>query len=203
MKRLRRNLKTSDFDRMNLPRDFWRATVNDVPESLRNVVRRYLVNTDEMMKRGAGLFLMGDAGVGKTGIAALILKEARARGYTTYFTALWELRECIKNRVDFEAGVSLLQRCRQVDVLVLDGLGLEDKKDWNLDAHSIEELIRYRGAQRRVTILTTRLGADLLDAEMPGLLTAIQGCMVALRVTGPNMRAERDQELNRVVLGQD
>ncbi len=203
VRRLRRNLVRSDFERMNLPRDFWRATVQDVPEDLRDIVNRYLVNTDAMMKRGAGLLLMGDPGVGKTGIAALISKEARARGYTCYFTTIWELRECVKNRIDFETGMSVLGRCRDVHVLTLDGLDLTDKKDWNFDVHTIEELIRFRAAQRRVTIITTRLGPDVLDAEMPALLTATQGCMVALRVTGPNMRDKRDLELNRVVLGQD
>lgn len=188
---------------MNLPRDFWRATVQDVPEDLRDIVRRYLVNTDAMMKKGAGLFLMGDPGVGKTGIAALVVKEARARGYTTFFTALWELRECIKTRIDFEQGVPILHRCREVDVLVLDGLDLDYLQDYHLDVHGIEELIRFRGAQRRVTILTTQLDAATLDAKMPRLLTATQGCMVPLRVAGPNKREQRDQELNRVVLGQD
>jgi DNA replication protein DnaC len=203
VRRLRRNLVRSDFERMNLPYDFWRATVQDVPDGLRDIIHRYLVNTDAMMKKGAGLLLMGEPGVGKTGIAALVVKEARARGYTTFFTTVWELRECVKTRIDFEPGIPILHRCRQVDVLVLDGLDLDYVKDFHLDAHAIEELIRFRGAQRRVTIITTRLDADTLDAKMPGLLTATQGCMVALRVAGPNKREQRDQELNRVVLEQD
>ena len=203
MKRLRRKLGVTDFERMNLPHEFWRAVVQVVPESMRDIVTRYLVNTDAMVKRGAGMMLSGDPGVGKTGIAALVLKEARSRGYTAYFTSVWELRECVKTRIDFEDGKSVPHRCREVDVLVLDGLDEGDKKDFHFDARDIEHLIKYRGARRKVTVVTTRMSPTELASSMSGLMIAAQGCMVPLRVIGEDLRQSRSEELNRVVFGQD
>jgi DNA replication protein DnaC len=198
---LRRQLVRSDFERMNLPRGFWRARIQGVQESMRDVVRRYLVNIDTMCKRGAGMLLSGNPGVGKTAIAALVAKESRMRGYTVYFTTIWELRECVRNRIDFEDGKSVLQRCREVDVLILDELGLEDVKDYHFDIHALEQLVKARAAQRRVTVITTRLDSDKLLSSMSGLMNATQGCMVPLRVAGIDLRQQQSEELNELLLG--
>jgi DNA replication protein DnaC len=186
---------------MNLPREYWTAKVQGVPESMRTTIHRYLVNTDIMLDRGAGMFLTGPAGVGKTGIASLVCKEARSRGYTVYFTSVWELRECVKSKVMFEETTSVLDRCREVDVLVLDGLREEDQKDYTFGSRAIEELLVGRGTRKRVSIVTSRLDMRGIDKFFPGLLEAVQGCMVVLPVTGEDLRRAQSEELKRAVLG--
>lgn len=203
VQRLRRPNTRSDFERMNLPRDYWTVKVQGVPESVREMVRRYLVNTDTMVSRGAGMILSGRAGVGKTGIAALVAKEARSRGYTVYFTSVWELRECVRSKVMFDEGTSILDRCREVDVLVLDGLRPEDQKDYTFGGRSIEELLVGRGARKQVSILTTRMDVKDMLESFGGLLEAVQGCMVSVPVEGPDLRQAQNEELMRVVLGTD
>jgi DNA replication protein DnaC len=203
VKRLRRTLGRSDLERMNIPKQYWGAKVQYVAESVQDVVRRYLVNTDEMMKRGAGMFVTGSPGVGKTSIAILVCKEARARGYTAYFAPIWELRECIKSRVIFEETTSVLDRCKEVDVLVLDDLCLEDARDYGFGARRIEELLSFRGSQQLVTIVTTRLTQADLNTTYKSLILSTQGCMVFLPVEGPDQRREQNEELNRAVFGSD
>lgn len=188
---------------MNLPRDYWTVKVQGVPESVQDTVRRYLVNTDTMMERGAGMILSGSPGVGKTGIAALVCKEARSRGYTVYFTSVWELRECIRAKILFDEGTSVLDRCREVDVLVLDGLRTEDQKDYVFGIRAIEELLVGRGARKKVSLVTTRMNMRELREAFEGLLDAVQGCMVSLPVEGPDLRRAQNEELKRAVLGTD
>lgn len=201
MQRLRRPLVPADFERMNLPREFWTAKVQNVPASVRDTITRYLVNTDVMLARGAGMLLTGPAGVGKSGIGALVCKEARSRGYTAYFIGAWELRESIRARLLFEDEVSVMDRCRQVDVLVLDGLRPEDAGERLFGMRDIEELVTMRGVRKLVTIVTTRMGAAELNRHFPGFLESVQGCVVSLPVTGSDLRRDLNEELKRVVLG--
>jgi DNA replication protein DnaC len=201
VKRLRRTLTRSDLERMNLPRECWEAKVQFVSESVSDVVRRYLINVDDMVERGAGLFITGGPGVGKSSIASLACKESRARGYTAYFTPVWELRECVKARVLFEETTSVLDRCKQVHVLVLDDLSLDDAKDYSFGARRIEELLSFRGSQRLVSIVTTRLSQKELRQSFGSLLSSTQGCMVFLPVIGPDRRQEQNEELSRAVFG--
>lgn len=201
MSRLRRQLTEADFERMNLSKEFWTLKIQGVAESVRELATRYLVNIDQMKERGAGILLNGPPGVGKSGIAALICKEARARGYTAYFTSVWELRECIRARIQFETDTSILDRCREVDVLVLDGLRAEDSPERFFGARDIEELVVTRGLRKKVTVVTTRMTATEMNHHFTGFLNAAQSCLVSVPVNGPDLRQSQNEELRRAVLG--
>jgi DNA replication protein DnaC len=203
VERLRRTLGRSDLERMNIPKKFWGAKVQYAPESVRDVVRRYLLNIDKMVARGAGMYVVGKPGVGKTSIAVMVCKEARSCGFTAYFTPIWELRECIKSRVMFEENTSVLDRCKEVDVLVLDDLCADDVKDYTFGARRIEELLSYRSSQKLITAVTTRLDASELKSKFASLISSTRGCMVFLPVEGPDLRRKQDEELNRAVFGSD
>ena len=203
MERLRRTLGRSDLERMNIPKKFWGAKVQYAPESVRDVVRRYLLNVDKMVERGAGMYVVGGPGVGKTSIAVMVCKEARSCGFTAYFSPVWELRECIKSRVMFEEDTSVLDRCKGVSVLVLDDLSIEDAKDYTFGARRIEELLAYRGSQKLVTLVTSRLSIADLDDSYESLISSTRGCMVFLSVEGPDQRRKQDEELKRAVFGSD
>lgn len=201
MLRFRRKLGPPDFVRMNLPEDYWTAKVQGVSEKVRPAVVRYLRQIDRLVPDGVGLFVHGEPGVGKTGIAALVCKETRAAGYTVYFTSVWELRELIRARVAFDDDTSMLRRCQDVDVLVLDGLQTEDANDRVFGKREIAELIAHRARARKVTVVTTQLGAAELRGSMKPVLDAAQGSMVHLTVEGPNLRRARQDELRKVVFG--
>jgi len=197
----RRKLDKADFSRMNLPEAYWRVRVQGVQDKVREPVVNYLRKIDEMVKLGAGLWISGPAGTGKTSIAALAAKEARSRGFTVYFTTIGELRECIRSRIGFDDTTSILGRCRNVDLLVLDELRSDDADDKFFGAKHIEELAAHRRAERRVSILTTRLDADKLDKHFPGLRSASEGGMVWFPVNGRNLRQDRSKELRNAVFG--
>ncbi len=197
----RRKLDRADFARMNLPEAYWRTKVQGVQESVQGPTRNYLRKIDQMIANGAGLWLTGPKGVGKTSIGALAAKEARSRGFTVYFTSVWELRECIRSRIGFDDNMSILGRCQSVDLLILDELREDDADQHYFGAKQIEELLAHRRAQSRPTILTTRMDADKLDRHFPGLRSASEGGMVWFPVSGRNLRLDKAKELRDAVFG--
>ena len=195
----RRKLRRDDFLRMNLPEDFWRAKVQYVQPSAIKPVTNYLLKIDRMMALGAGLWLTGGPGVGKTSIAALAAKEARSRGYTVYFTSVWELRECARSRIGFDDRLSVMGRCQEVDLLILDELRVEDRDQAFLGAKELQDLISFRRAHSRPTIITTRLKAKELAIQFSGLCSAGDGCMVVIPVEGKNLRSDREAEIKSIL----
>jgi DNA replication protein DnaC len=198
----RRTLEAPDLVRMNLPEAYWRANVATVPESVRPAVTRYLTKMDEMMTRGAGLMVLGAPGVGKTAIAALAAKEARMRGYTVYFTTVWELREGIRSMMQFDGEMTLMERAQAVDMLVLDDIRPDDlDKGW-FGRSEIEALAAYRAARRKVTIITAQAESFTdFASKVKALVRATEETVVPLIVVGPNLREAQKADVRRAVLG--
>lgn len=195
----RRKLDKADFTRMNLPESYWRIRVQGVQPKVYEPTCNYLRRIDEMIRMGAGLWISGDQGVGKTSIAALAAKEARSRGFTVYFTSIWELRECIRSRIGFDDNVTVLGRCQSVDLLVLDELREDDADQHFFGAKQLEELLAHRRAAGKPSIVTTRLKADKLDRSFPGLRSPSEGSMVWFPVSGRNLRLDQAKVIKAAV----
>ena len=198
----RRALSPPDFERMNLPKEFWRAKVHGVPEAVRPTVERYLLRIREMTEKGIGLFIHGDPGVGKTSIAALAVKEARSRGYTALFIGVWELRESMRSRMMFEENVSIQERCREVDVLVLDALAPEDASEMFVNQKFLKDLVSWRRSHQKVTIITSRIEPPTLKTTMRELFDSTVGALVLMPVKGENQKLRRHDEFVREVFGE-
>ena len=175
--------------------------VDGVPQATRAPVRNYLLKFEEMAERGAGLLLWGNSGVGKTAIAALVAKEARTRGFSAFFTSIFDLREALRSRQMFDGESSVLSRCREVDVLVLDNIQLADLSELYVNLRFIEELVVSRGSHLKITILTTRIAREVLTSDHGLFLETIEGYLVAMKVDGPDLRMKRSDDLKTVVLG--
>lgn len=195
----RRKLERVDLVRMNLPEDLWYSKVDGVLESVRPAIARYLWKVPQMVQDGIGLLIHGPEGTGKSAIASLVAKEARSGGYTVLFVRVWELREMLRSRMDFDDDTTMIGRAREVDVLVLDDLRESDATEKFFGLSEIEALISLRGAKRRVTVVTTRLSKGSRALER--VLDAGQSCLVPFPLKGPNLHEQRQQELKRVVFG--
>jgi len=193
--RPQRKLDAADLERMNIPEEHWRTRAKRVPESVREVVTRYLQNIPTRIKRGAGLWVSGPPGVGKSAIASLICKAARSRLFTAFFIQVPELRECVRNRIMFEEGASILDRCFTVDVLALDDLCAEDATARMFGAFEIRDLIKRRVSRRKVTIVTTPLDLEELRGAFGTMVNSTQNGMVYFPVEGPNIRELQNERL--------
>lgn len=199
-------LQQYDLERMNLPPEFWRAKATDITDpDTQRVIARYLTNLDERFKDGHGLLLYGDPGVGKTPIAAMIAKEARTWKKTVFFTMIWELRECVRSRMSFDINTSVLDRCREVDLLVLDGFVEEDIDDRLINARTLEQLITYRGQRGRLTIVTTRIDKAALrtDKGLKQFTAGTEAYLFPLKIKGENQRTSRKKDMRNAILGEE
>lgn len=191
----RRSLDPDDFRRMNLPPEFWRVSTDKVPEGAQEPVNNYLSQASTLVNEGVGFVLSGDAGVGKTSIAALLAAEARRLGFTAFFTTVSDLREMIRNRIAFDPTASVLERCRDVRLLILDNLRPEDAREHPFDAAALEGLLESRVQWNRATILTTRMKFEEFAKTYKSAMEILRGHSAFFDIIGVNQRESEERRL--------
>lgn len=171
-----------------------------VPDAAIDPIKRYLRGLQAMTDRGIGLLLWGPPGVGKTAIAALIAKEARTYGLTVFFVTVFDLRELMRARIDFEGNTSVFERCRDVDVLVLDALRIEDASEHLVNLSTVESLIEHRNSRKKTTIVTSRNSPRQLKDTSASFMETLKGRVFPLMVSGPNLRDKNEEALKNHLL---
>lgn len=144
-----------------------------------------------MRGKGISLYLHGDPGTGKTGIGVLILKEARAWGYTALFASVADLREAVRHR-DYSRESTITDKARTVDFLLLDDLCEADINEKTFNMHEVRNLLISRWDKGLVTILTsTLIPGQWREKKAEDVANGIHKTCVSLRVTGPNRHSEQ------------
>jgi DNA replication protein DnaC len=196
--RLGRKLDRDDFLRMNLPEEFWKKF--KVPEEVSEPLHEYVKKHEELMRDGIGIYLYGPTGRGKTTAAAELAKAIRSLSHTVFFVTVSDLREMIRSRIEFSDDQSAMERCKQVDFLVLDNLtAIEDTKSPFLGASALEDLLRFRVSAKRPTVITSQMGLSALRTAFEGLSFAsiAQGACIFLPLTGKDLRSSAQAELSK------
>ena len=133
----------------------------------------WLQDVDYTMQTGMGLTLHGTHGTGKTLIGVLLLKGMLAKGYSGYMTTLAGMIDMLADGWrDPAAQQRFVAMCKGTDVLLLDDIGQERHEErtyWDdkakvsktvrtpksLARSSLDEVLRYRLGNAKVTIITT------------------------------------------------
>lgn len=200
----RKKLGESDMLRMMIPKAYWRFTFEEISEyeddecSPKEIARRYLSKLPEMMTRGVGLLLWGKNGRGKSGIAVVIAKEARRRGYTVLYAESSDLKRSVIEKVAFDEDISMWERARSVDMLVLDDLGKGTQDRTGFGARLLDELIRHRNANGRVTLISTNMNPtekQLEDELKASTIHSLKECVIPCEIVGHDRREEKREEL--------
>ena len=196
-----RKLTQEELEWVRLPRRYWRATLDGVQEGVhKEVLSRFLGNMKAMMASGYGLLLWGSNGVGKTSIAAVIAKEAKRAGYSVYFTRAADYRDDVFTGAMFDSELTVRQKARSVDLLVLDDLGKEGKDASGSAERCYEDLVRSRTADLKSTVMTTNLTVEQFsDPDLGGyrtsFLAVMRGSVLPTLVEGRDMREDDDSAL--------
>jgi DNA replication protein DnaC len=125
----------------------------------RRLLDWYVSNFAYVRERGLSLYIWGSVGVGKTGLAVVIAKEY-ARWCLSDERYIWDFSAFYSDlSAFFEAREDSEEGSWNADLYVLDEFGRDilgqDVRDWLV--RRLERFVRFRVAQRKVTILVSNL----------------------------------------------
>lgn len=136
-------------------REWSERQLHDVPEPMWNptVPKRYEEAAGgedyaNQVANGRWLYISGDVGVGKTYLAASILKVLARKGSTEFVSAV--------NATNLDAQDSL----KKAKFLVIDDLGKETSSEWSVA--KIWEVIDYRYSEMKPTVITSQYTLEQL-----------------------------------------
>lgn len=188
MKRTKRELTEGDFELMCLPKEFWVASWSFLSDSkVKQKVFNYLnsLNIDhQVAKDGDGLLIAGEHGTGKTYISAICAKAFRKYEYSVYFVSAAHLQDGAEQGIEFDEGEGMLDRAKNVDVLIIDDLGMEAVSPLKKNNYVVD-VISHRKNWKKVLIVTTCKEPEAL-AVMYGkhVMDMMKSFMFGLRVEG-------------------
>ena len=140
---------------------------NQHNKDLLKIAKGYCEKWDEMYANNYGILLCGGAGTGKTFAGFAIANELYARGVSVIAVSVSKLLGAIKDSYDRngEIGESeVLRAVSEVNLLMLDDLGVEHKTAWSYEKfYSIIDA-RYRTA--KPLIITTNLSVSDLRRRL-------------------------------------
>lgn len=210
MSSFRRELTTEDLERMRIPQRYWESRFDEISAtsgrkspSPRKIVRSYMEKMDEMWSRGAGLFIWGPNGMGKTSAAVVLAKEFRRRGRTVLFMACSEIKSAIIDKTAFDGETRLWERAKTVEVLVLDDLGKGVQDGTGFGLRALDELLRTRNANKKTTFITTNMtpGKQLEGELKKSTLHSLKESIIPVKFDGPDRREETKGELISLLMG--
>ena len=179
-------LDDEDFARMHLPVELWSASKEGLSPKIRDPIEKFCGRILEVKSKNVGLFLYGKGGSGKTGAASVVLKEARAWGFTAYAASVTVLREAVRTYAAFDNESSIIDRARSVDFFLLDDLRAEDAQEKFFTINDVRNLIVSRHDRGLPTLITSLLAPIAWGKLAPGILAAIDKCCAVQLVEGPD-----------------
>jgi hypothetical protein len=180
-----------DFKLMNLGRLYRGVKAKGIQdEDARNTVINYCHDIVKYVQSGNGFVFTGEPGVGKSAAAAIIAMEARRWTFTVRVTFHEELQELQFNDRPFDDSMSMMERIRAVDLLVLDNFNEDFIEDNRFGPKHMEKLVTRRQADGKVTMLTTRIPGSSWgnDRRLKSLWGVFQGTNIGVTIEGENLR---------------
>jgi len=146
----------------------------------------------DFIPKAQNIVMIGETGVGKTGLAVGILLKTLENGYRGRFVKAQDLFDEMYASMADRSTRSLVRHLANIDLLLIDELGYLTirPEQSNIFFKLMEE--RYR---RRPTILTTNLGYDdwygfLGNKKMvDALLSRIRHHCFTINIDGPSLRS--------------
>jgi DNA replication protein DnaC len=139
----------------------------DLEPSLVRHVRRFINDIEANLSEGRGLWFHGTVGTGKTTLALLVARGARAAGCSVAIYSvpllLAEMRQTFAAD-SAESHLDLFRRLTAVDLLVLDDLGAERQTEWVLE--QLYSLVNERWQDQRSMVVTSNVPDPYRDATL-------------------------------------
>jgi len=198
---IRYRKERSLINRIKNARIPWDWTLSSFP-----FARQPGVNRQQIMDLGAGSFVergenivfIGDPGVGKSGLAAGLLRETLLAGYRGLYYNVQDLVNDLYASLADRTTTSLLHRLCRFDVLLLDEMGYLTLNSDQMNCFF--KLMAERYLARKATLITTNLQydqwydlfkpKDMVDA----MLDRLQHRCITIHIKGESLRKNISRE---------
>ena len=175
-----------------------------LPDPVGRTLKAFANRLDDHLDAGHNLLLTGGVGSGKTHLAVGVGVLAMGLGYTAYATVFADL--LLELRASWQPGSRLneahiLEMLADVDLLILDDLGVERDTPWA--SERLAHLVNLRYAQQRSILVTSNLTPAQLEQRLDprvfsrlmdgGLMVELVGVGDFRRMRGPEQSAHSSQ----------
>ncbi len=146
------------------------------------VAQQYALNPD------GWLLLEGTYGCGKTHLAAAVANARLERDENVLFITAPDLLDHLRTTYGPTSDIGydeMFDRMRNVRLMVLDDLGVENPSPWAQE--KLFQLLNYRYNNRLATIITTNTDLDLLDPRIRSRLLD-ENMINRVRIAAPDFR---------------
>ena len=164
-----------------------------VNERLYQECVRYVQNWKEMKSKGFGFFFWGNVGAGKTHSAAALANELmQEKLVEVLFLSMPATVTRVKKTFDSPVkndDTKLFDRMKEVELLIIDDLGVEKLSDWLSD--QIYQIIDHRWQNQKPMIITSNQSLEDLGASYkPQVISRIWGCCKSIKFTEEDRRKQ-------------
>jgi DNA replication protein DnaC len=183
------------FYRLKGARIPWDWTLKTFPFERQPGVNKAQINALaglDFIERGENIVFVGNAGTGKSGLAAGILREALLSGYRGRFYNAQDLMDELYASLADRSSAKLMKHLCRFDVLLIDEIGYLSLKPEQVNAFF--KLMEERYTRKRSTILTTNLlyseWYDLFQRKnlVDALLDRLKHHCITIHIKGPSLR---------------
>lgn len=184
------NLNEEIMQRLNLPKKHWYCVLSKIPDQCphKELLVNWIDNLKSNVRNAKGMLLVGDYSRGKSGSAAIMLKAAASKGIIGLWLTARDLPTYVIEKTLFDDDLTVINRARQVPLLVIDELQIRDSVAYSEQA--VEMLVRKRIDDGKCTIITTNHSTKELKHKYPALIAALSEAVYPVSVSGHNFRQE-------------
>jgi DNA replication protein DnaC len=162
-------------------------------ERLYQECARYVQNWKEMRSNGFGFFFWGNVGAGKTHAAAALANDLmREKLVEVLFLSMPATVTRVKKTFDSPVkneDTKLFDRMKEVELLIIDDLGVEKLSDWLSD--QIYQIVDHRWQNKKPMIITSNQSLDDLGIYYKAqVISRIWGCCKSIKFTEEDRRKQ-------------
>lgn len=154
---------------------------------------RYAKSWKEMKEKGFGFFFWGNVGAGKTHAAAAMANHLMQEKLVEVLflnmpSTVTRVKKTFDSPVKNE-DKKIFDRMKEVELLIIDDLGVEKLSDWLSD--QIYQIIDHRWQNHKPMIITSNQSLDDLGAYYkPQVISRIWGCCKSIKFTEKDRRKQ-------------
>ncbi len=195
LEELRFRQERSMHNRLRNAKMPWEWTLNSFPFKKQPGVNKNQIMTLaglDFLQRGENIILHGKTGVGKSGLAVGILRQALISGFRGRFYDVQRLLDDLYASLADRSTTKLLNALCRYDILLLDELGYLTLNNEQMNAFF--KLMKERYEAGKSTIITTNLEPDdwynLLKPKdmVEALLDRLYHRCVVIKISGESLR---------------